>query len=194
MQRHVHVACKMDHEGKRLQPDVIGQAFVGEQTLAALDLGGHAVAARTVAARIVVLAHRRGAVMPCGGIAPAPAGAPHAIGPHARVLDGLQLAFRRGQQRRCLEQLLHPGARVRIDIGIGDLRRRAMREEAPRLHLGRKQRGKHGQRRDDQLHATVSYCSITHSSSSEAVIQACIHSCSHSASMYAAAKPGTGTS
>ncbi len=183
MQRHVDVADEMDEESQRFQPHRVGQAFVGENALVALDLRAHAGTTRTVLARIIGLGDRLGLIVPGEGIAPAPVLPAQAVGPDRGIREAGERAIGRPQLRRSREQARNPGPRGGPDIGQRDIGGDGVGIKTPRLRLRRQhQRGERGER-GEQAQPTVSYCSITHSSCSDALIQACIHSCSHSASI-----------
>ena len=184
MERHVHIACKVHHEGQRLQPNGIGQAFIGEDAVRALDLGGDAIAPGAVGARVEGLAHRRGAIVPGGGVAPAPALAAHAIGPHGGVLQRPERTLGRAERLFRTQQPRDLGAHLRRDIGLGDLGGLAVGVEAPRPRLARHQQQRRQRyRQHREVQPTISYCSITHCSSSAAPVHSRIHSCSAMASI-----------
>ena len=178
MQRHVDVADEVDEEGERLEPDIVGQALVGKYTLVSLDLRADATQARAVLAHVVFFGHRLGLVVPGKGMSPAPVLAAQAIGPHAGVLQAVQFAIGRAQQGRGLEQPVDLRTRIGAHVLKRDIGSHRMRVEAPGLRLyGQQQRGQ----RRTCAQAMVSYCSMTHSSLSDASIQVCSHSCSHTA-------------
>src|SRR3546814_2965505 len=101
--------------------------------MAALDLRDHAIAARAVAARIVGLADRRGAVMPGKGIAPAPTLAAQAIGPDRGIFERGKVAARSRELRRGAQQPGDLGTSFRADICECDLRRHPVTVPAPSM-------------------------------------------------------------
>ena len=178
MQRHVDVADEMDEEGERFHADIVGQAFIGKDALVAFDLRANAAEARAVLARVIFLGDRLGLVVPGESVAPAPVLAAQAVGPHACILQTVQVAIGRAQQGRGLQQPGNIRARLRAHVFQRDIGGHRMRVEAPGLRLrGEQQRRQRGA----CAQAMVSYCSMTHSSLSDALIQVCSHSCSHTA-------------
>ena len=173
MQRHVNVAREVNHEGERFQPDIVGQTLVGKNAQVARDLRADAIAARAVLARVIGFGHRLGLVMPGRGIAPAPALAPDAVGPGRGIDEVAQRAVGCADLPLRREQPVQLGARFGPDVGERDFGGDAMGVEAPgRKRCGHHQRAQRQQRDQARPQAvgTLSYCSITHCSSSAAAI------------------------
>ena len=187
MERHVDVAREVDEEGERLQPDIGGQALIGEDALVARNLCADAGPARAVLAVAVFLGDRFGLVMPGEGIGPAPAFATQAIGPDRRILDRRQRTVGRADLILGPHQPLDRATRPGLHIRFGDVGGDGVGVEPPgrrRLRNGHRQGGGENRKKAHQASpGAVSYCSITHSSLSEAAIQLCIQSCSHTASI-----------
>ena len=158
VQRLVQVADEVDQKHERLRPLLGRQALVLQDRDVAGDLRGHAIAVLARLFQREGLADVHVLKVPGVGIAEArlAVGALQrldAIGPGARALDRRRGAFGRVELGRLGEQSVDGAARLRRDIGIGDLRDRLM-PELP-IGLGRRgkdERGQRGKGKADECH------------------------------------------